>query len=272
MRTTLQRVLFEMNLSEREASAGGAGERTDVRARLIATAFFLVCMLSVPLPKLSVLLLFFAFPVLESAFSGIVYRNVFLRSLVVLPLAVLVGVFNLFYDARPAFSVGGVVLTQGFVGFVSIMVRSLLSVQAVMILFCTEGFYRLCRGMQKLGVPRLFTTQLLLVYRYIFVLVEQSLEMSRARDARSFGRRSYPLGIWAAMVGQLLVRTVERSRTIYRAMLARGFDGRIPDTLSGQWIWRGRDTAYIVLWCAPMLAVRVINPAELLSAFVSGMS
>ncbi len=268
MRTTLERVLFEMNRAEREASRSDVSVRTDVRARLVVTAFFLVCMLSVPLGRLSVLLLFFAFPVLESAWSGIRYRDIFRRSLAVLPFVVFIGAFNLFYDRRPAFAVGSVVFTQGAVSFVSIAVRGLLSVQAVAILFRTEGYYRLCRGMQKLGMPWILTTQLLMVYRYIYVLVEQSLDMCRARDARSFGRRSYPLKIWAAMIGQLLVRTVERSQAIHRAMLARGFDGRIPDTLSGVWRWGRRDTAYVVLWCVPMLAVRAVGPAVIFSTFI----
>lgn len=60
--------------------------------------------------------------------------------------------------------------------------------------------------------------------------------MLRARDARGYGRRSYPIGLWAETVGQLLLRTLDRAEHIHNAMLARGFTGRIPavDTRGGE--------------------------------------
>ena len=63
--------------------------------------------------------------------------------------------------------------------------------------------------------------------------IEYAAAMQQARDARSFGRRSYPLKIWGTLVGQLLIRTFDRAEQISRAMLARGFSGRIPEGVLG---------------------------------------
>ena len=49
-------------------------------------------------------------------------------------------------------------------------------------------------------------------------------------------------------------------------MLARGFDGRIPAVGDDGQRWRKTDTAVFVLLSAAFIAVRVLHPAEILSA------
>jgi cobalt/nickel transport system permease protein len=87
-----------------------------------------------------------------------------------------------------------------------------------------------------------------MMWRYIFVLVDEALRLLRARAARS-GSQSDQLGslvaaqgrlrlreggslLWRArvtggMAGNLLLRAFERSDRIYVSMLSRGYDGEI---------------------------------------------
>lgn len=259
----LQRVLTELDALERSACTHAPLQRIDARAKVLVTLVFLVTMLSLPPGRLSAILPYFLFPIVAAAAGGMRYRTLFRRSLVVVPFVAFVGVFDLFGDRIPAFAAGPVVVTQGAVRFVAIVVRGLLSVQALLVLIGTTGFYRLCRSLQRLGVPALMTSQLLFVYRYVYVLLEEALAMSRARDARSFGRRSYPLQVWGTLVGQLLIRTFERSERIGRAMLARGFTGRIPDTERSRTPWTRRDTLFLAGWSAAFVLLRIFQPAEL---------
>lgn len=262
-------VLAELDALEQRAQGQSPLHGIDARAKLLVTLAFLVTMLSVPLTHLSELLLYFLFPIIAAAAGGLRYASLFRRSLFVVPLVALIGVFNLFYDREPVLSVGSLVVTGGWITLLSIVVRGLLSVQMLLVLLSTTGFYRLCRGMQRLGVPAVFTTQLLFVYRYIYVLIREALQMTRARDARSFGRRAYPLRTWGTLIGQLLLRTCCRAELIGRAMLARGFTGRIPDTSGVRGAWRSRDTAFLAVSCAVLLLLRLTRPVETLAALVS---
>ena len=70
-------------------------------------------------------------------------------------------------------------------------------------------------------------TQLLLLYRYIFVLGDEARRMAQARRLRSFGRRGMGWRVYGQMLGQLLLRTFARAQRIYLAMKARGFDGNV---------------------------------------------
>ena len=188
-----------------------------------------------------------------------------------LPFVVFIGVFNLFYDREPVFRIGTLAVTAGWVSFLSIVLRGLLSVQALLVLIGSTGYYGLCRSMQRLGVPAVFTTQLLFVYRYLYVLIEEAAAMQQARDARSFGRRSYPLKIWGTLVGQLLIRTFDRAEQISRAMLARGFSGRIPEGVFERPAWKMRDTLFLAVWCSAFVLLRLCRPAENLSMLINNL-
>ena len=271
MKNRLQHVLCALDAMERTARMQSPLHRTDARSKLLVTVVFLVTMLSVPLCRLPELLLFFVFPIVACAMGGLSYGTIFRRSLVVLPFVVFIGVFNLFYDREPVFRIGTLAVTAGWVSFLSIVLRGLLSVQALLVLIGSTGYYGLCRSMQRLGVPAVFTTQLLFVYRYLYVLIEEAAAMQQARDARSFGRRSYPLKIWGTLVGQLLIRTFDRAEQISRAMLARGFSGRIPEGVFERPAWKMRDTLFLAVWCSAFVLLRLCRPAENLSMLINNL-
>jgi cobalt/nickel transport system permease protein len=49
----------------------------------------------------------------------------------------------------------------------------------------------LIKGMEKLGIPKIFTVLTSFMYRYSFILIGEMYRMKRARDSRCFGRRWY---------------------------------------------------------------------------------
>ena len=78
--------------------------------------------------------------------------------------------------------------------------------------------------LKRWHVPALLVTTLALMYRYLFLLIDEAERMNRARASRTFiaGRRRS----WRALgslIGQLGVRSTERAERIYAAMRARGW-------------------------------------------------
>lgn len=265
MTNRLQHALCELDALERSARAESPVHRLDARAKLLTTAVYLATMLSVPLSQLSEILLYALFPMITAAQSNIKPGALFRRSLVVLPFVALIGIFNLFCDRTPLFRIGPLVVTEGATTFLAILLRGLLSMQALLLLIGTTGFYGICRAMQQSGIPRFFTAQLLFVYRYLRLMLDEALGMSQAYRARSFGRKYPPLRIWAPLVGQLLLRTFDRAEQIHRAMTARGFTGRMPDLTGRRTCWQRADTLFLVGWSTALLLARCTRPAETLT-------
>lgn len=257
----LERALYELNRMDQTSEQTSLLHSLDARPKLLVTLLFLVCVLSLPANGLSQLIWFLIYPIVSCALAGISYGTVFRRSLIVLPFILFIGIFNPLLDRQVVFYVNGVGITSGWISFLSILIRGLVSMQAVLILILSTGFYRLCRGMQRLGVPALLTTQFLFVYRYIFVLLQEALSMERARKVRSFGRKSYPLSLWGTFIGQLLIRTIERSEHIHHAMLSRGFAGNMAGLSRSA--WRGKDLLFLAAWSILFFLLRMFSPATL---------
>ncbi len=94
----------------------------------------------------------------------------------------------------------------------------------VIILSNTTQFSELLSVLRRFHVPAIFITVLALMYRYLFVLIDETERMHRARLSRTFMKRKTQL--WrtlATLVGQLFVRSTERAEKIYAAMTARGW-------------------------------------------------
>lgn len=263
----LEKAIYELNKMERTAEHSSPLHRLDPRAKLLATLFFLVFLLSLPPADLSGLILFFIYPIVSSERAGISYAGLFRRSLVVLPFVAFVGIFNPIIDKKVLFYVNGVGISSGWVSFVSILIRGIISVQAVLLLIFTTGFYHLCKALGRMGIPSVLTTQLLFVYRYISVLLQEALSMRLAREARSFGRESYSFKMWGVFIGQLLLRTIDRSERIYRAMLSRGFTGKIEGSF--HFTWRMNETLYLAVWTGLFAIFRFYRPADLFNVFLN---
>lgn len=254
----LEKAQTALAAMERAAESSSPLHDIDPRAKLVVTLLYLLTVLSFPLRSTASLIVFAIYPIVVSAMSATPYETVLRKSLVVVPFAALIGIFNPIADRTPAFTVAGVTVSCGWLEFASILIRGVLSVQGVLVMIHSTSFHRLCRSMTRMGLPAVFATQLMFLYRYLFVLVDEAVGMDCARKSRSYGRKSYPLRMYATFVGQLLVRTVARSRRIYNAMLARGFDGSIPCT-GGYERWTARDTLFTAVWAILFAAGRFIN-------------
>jgi cobalt/nickel transport system permease protein len=123
----------------------------------------------------------------------------------------------------------------GLLKFVSILIRSWLSVQMAILLVASTRFPDLIHALEHLHIPAILTTIIAFLYRYLFVLTDEVFRLMRARESRSAaasGKRSGGGVLWRAriaghMAGQLFLRSYERSDRIYNAMVARGYVGHL---------------------------------------------
>ena len=265
MADRLMQALHSLSEVERTAHKRSTLQQIDARAKVIVTVIFLLLMLSIPLLRIADIMLFAIYPIVSAALGGMSYWRLMRKSLIVLPFVILIALPNIFYDRTTVFTIGQIIVTRGWITLFSIILRGILSVQAVMVLIASTGVYRTARALNKLGLPSLLASQIYLMMRYLRLLIEQALAMRRARDARSFGRRHYPLPLWATLIGQLLLRSIRRGEAIGDAMAVRGFDGRMPTiAFNGPEKWRIGDTLYTILWCTTFAILHLLHFAKTL--------
>ncbi|TDB37995.1 MAG: cobalt ECF transporter T component CbiQ [Actinobacteria bacterium] len=264
--STLEQGLYELGRLDQAAGADTPVHRLDPRAKVVTTLVFIVCVVSFGRYSVIPLLPFALFPIVLASEGGITLELIGKRLLIAAPFAVFVGIFNPLLDREIVARIAGLAISGGWVSYASILVRFVLTVSAALVLIATTRFNDVVLALERLGMPEVLATQLLLLYRYIFVLAEEAMRMTRARTLRSFGRRGMGMRVYVQMLGQLLLRTFARAERIYAAMLGRGFDGHVrsPRCLS----FSAGDALFVLGWSAAFVAFRLVNVPQLLGSLV----
>ncbi|MBI5207324.1 MAG: cobalt ECF transporter T component CbiQ [Candidatus Firestonebacteria bacterium] len=201
--------------------------RIDPRAKLIVSLIFIIIIISFPKYEVSSLFPFFFFPIFLIVLADLPLKIILKKIVIVSPFALMVGIFNPIFDRKIFFTIFNIGITGGFISYFSIIIKFVLTISAALILIATTSFPGICVALEKLKVPKIFVLQLMFLYRYIFVLGEEVARTSRARELRSFGKNGYQLSTTSNILGNLLLKTIDRSERIYQSMCSRGFVGYI---------------------------------------------
>ncbi|MEI6207771.1 MAG: cobalt ECF transporter T component CbiQ [Desulfuromonadales bacterium] len=199
--------------------------RLDPRAKVLVTLIFIISVISFGTYELAALLPFSVFPIVMISLARLPPLYIARKIVLIWPYVILIGIFNPVFDREMLLQFGMFGISGGWVSFISMLVRSALTVGAALILIGTTGFTSVCQALEQMGMPQVFTVQLLFLYRYIFVLSEEGDRASRARELRSCGKKGMGMRSFSSMTGHLLLRTWQRAERIHMAMLARGFVG-----------------------------------------------
>ena len=244
--------------------------RLDPRVKVVVTVLFVISNVILPDGAWTAFLLAWGLVLGVNLWAGLRPDYAFTRSFIALPfaLAAVTSIFTL--PGQPVLSLNlgswQVVATDaGLIRFASIVVRSWLSIQMAILLTATTQFPDMMHALRHLRVPSLLVGVISFMYRYLFVLADEAVRLMRARDARSARPRGGGGGgslVWRArvagnMVGQLFLRSYERSDRVYNAMLARGYRGHI-QTLNPH-VMRPGDWAMGAAAVAMLLILQIIG-------------
>jgi cobalt/nickel transport system permease protein len=212
----------------------------DPRIKVILTIVFILSNALLPDGAWLAFGLAWGFILLANILSGLGIGFTFKRSFIALPfaLAAITVLFSLPGKAVTSFHFLMWDLTisdAGLLRFISIVIRSWLSVQMAILLVAVTEFPKIIHALTHLRIPAIITVIISFLYRYLFVLADEVMRMLRARQAREaavVGIRSGRSVAWRAkisghMAGQLFLRSYERSDRIYNAMLSRGYKGEL---------------------------------------------
>ncbi|HIJ90308.1 MAG: cobalt ECF transporter T component CbiQ [Desulfobulbaceae bacterium] len=242
--------------------------RLDARAKVLVTLGFILTVVSLGKYELAALFPFFLYPAVIMALGNLPVRHIAKKVVLVLPFALMVGMFNPLFDQTVLVRLGPIGISGGWLSCASILVRATLTVGAALILVGITGFPAICQALDQLGMPRIFTVQLLFLYRYLFVLIEEGSRTARARDLRAFGKKGLGWRSYGSLLSHLLLRTWLRAERIHLAMLARGFTGEFHPRRTTR--FGGKEVLFVAGWSGLFLVFRLFNVSQLLGTIVTG--
>ncbi len=230
--------------------------------KLAVTVLFLVVTVSfgrydLPGTASMVLYPFFLFEM-----TGLSVKRAFYRLRIILPIVCIVGVFNPIFDREIVTAIGGLAVSGGVISMITLMLKGVFTVLASYLLIATTTIDDICYAMRLVHIPKIIVTEIMLIYRYIFVLVREGARITQAYSLRAPGQKGIRIGAWGPLVGQLLLRSMDRAELVYESMNMRGFSGEFP--AGKKYGFGARDSVYLIVCAAGILILRLVPLAELI--------
>ncbi len=168
-------------------------------------------------------------------------------------------------DSVTGFDIGSYyvyISVHGIKQGLTILTRAIASLSCLYFIMLTIPFTELLQILRRVGLPILLTDLLLLMYRFIFVLLNTSAELWTAQQARG-GYRTFNIAMksLALLIGQLLKRTLENYRQVSLSLASRGFNGEFHVWHPYRYHLSKRYAIEAILGCAILLALDWYNAA-----------
>lgn len=266
--SSIMNSLYDMRLLEDLARKETSIHKIHPLIKLLTTVIYLFVTISFSKYEIISLLPLLFYPVIVFTFAELPLAPILKRVLLVEPLIIGIGILNPFFDQQTII-IGGLVLSRGWITFLSIFIKCGLTVTAAILLLVTTGMDKIAAALRMLKVPKVFVLQLLLTYRYISVLMEEVGRILRAYSLRAPKQKGVHRSAWGSLAGQLILRTFDRAQRVYQAMCLRGFTGEY-NTGNASKI-KSLDFVYLFVWILCFAVVRIWNIPILIGAFFTGV-
>jgi cobalt/nickel transport system permease protein len=179
------------------------------------------------------------------------------RMRLILPLVLFASVFNPFFDRKVLFSITAfgnqIPVTGGVISMLSLMLKGLFSVLSAYILIATTSIEEICYALRCLHVPKIIVIVIMLIYRYFGLMGAEADRITTAYMLRAPKQKGIHYSAWGSLVGQWLLRSMDRASAVYESMTLRGFNG---DFRVKRKNVSARDFLYPFIWIVLFILLR----------------
>ncbi|HEY9627100.1 MAG TPA: cobalt ECF transporter T component CbiQ [Coleofasciculaceae cyanobacterium] len=157
-------------------------------------------------------------------------------------------------DVWQGFTWGGYYIylsQQGLHQAAELGARAIASTACIYFMILTIPFTEILHVLRRIGCPALLTELMMLMYRFIFVLLQTANQLWTAQQSRGgYRTRKLWLKSLGLLIGQLLRRTLENYRQVSLTLTSRGFTGDFRVCHSRQYRLSKRYSFEALLGCA----------------------
>lgn len=234
--------------------------------KVLITFYFLISVTSFQKYNLTGLLAMGIYLLLVYQMGEISIVRVFSRLKELFLMLLLLGAANLFMDRAVITYWGRIPVSGGIFSFLTLYGKGIFAVLASYALIVSTGMENICYALQVFHMPKILITIILLIYRYLILFIKEVDRVSTAYAMRAPGQRGIHMKAWGSMVGSMLLRSVDRSETVYESMQLRGFHGQMSLRMREQVNYKNT-ILYGIIMAAVISVLRFVPVFELVGAY-----
>lgn len=251
----IDRALHEINELDYLAKRDQWINRLHPLVKFVVTFFYLLFVVSFNRYDLLGLFSMFLYPFVLFELTDLSFSKALRYLKLPMFFVVCISIWNPFFETAPYFVTNHFTVNYGVISMLGLICKGLFTLLAVFLLIATTSIEDICHSLSLLHVPHILTTLLLLIYRYIRVLLEEVSRTLNAYALRAPLQKGIHWKSWGSLVGQLLLRSIDRANEIYQSMCLRGFEGNFPANSIEK--PQKKDWLYLFLWLLFLLIFRI---------------
>ena len=229
--------------------------------KLLTTILYILTVVSFPKYQVVPCFVMCIYLILCYNLGDLSVRDGIYRMRWILPLVCVVGIFNPILD-RTMVPVAGMEIAGGWLSMMSLILKGIYAVLAAYLLIATTSIEDLCYALRCLKVPKILVTIIMLIDRYFLILGEEADRIMTAYKLRAPKQKGIHYKAWGPLVGQWLIRSMDRAEVVYESMSLRGFRGDFVEMRRRA--LRGWDVAFLFIWIAVFMILRHTDLVEVL--------
>lgn len=165
---------------------------------------------------------------------------------IVLSFVFLMGIFNPFFDSKILININGISISGGIISMITLILKGILTILASYLLIATTTIEKICYAMDKIHIPKILITEVLFIYRYVTVLLKEANKITESYSLRAPNQKGINYKVWGSLIGQLLLRSIDKAENIYESMCLRGYSGKF--YYSYKIRYNSKDYNYFIIW------------------------
>lgn len=116
-------------------------------------------------------------------------------------------------------------------------------------------------ALRKIHIPEIIVMIIQLIYRYINVLLKETKRIVEAYSLRAPGQKGINFKAWGSLLGQLLLRSIDRATDVHNSMSLRGYN--LNNVRIRNYKLSSRDYVWMIVWTLVIITFRVYPVFEI---------
>lgn len=257
----LEKAVYEINLLREQAEGSSLLNERPSLFKLLLTIWYILLTVSFDKYDIFGLLSMGIYPLILFLLYDIPFRQCCRRIKVILPFLLAAGVVNPFWDRSIIGTLGNINISGGMMSMVTLILKGFFTILSAYLLMVSTSIEKICGALRRLHVPTVMVTIFLLIYRYLFLLLQEAGKMVQAYSLRAPGQKGIQIKAWGSLLGLLLLRSMDRAENIYESMGLRGLgaDGGIHAfEYAEERKIAFREYIWFLGWASGMLLLRIV--------------
>ncbi len=191
--------------------------------KLIITVLYIVVVSSFSIYAIIALVPFIVFIYFVLLMSNLDVKDILKSFLVIEPFIIILAFFSAIFTYGHIY-IFDVAIHLSVIVFFSLIIKITLTMLSVIILMSTTKSSDVFNSFLYFRVSKIFVTVLFLTYRYIWVFLDEVRNTLTAYYLRGGNSKKVKFNEFIPMIGQIFIRSYDKGKNIYNAMLLRGYD------------------------------------------------